>query len=323
MHSPRALSTGRQAVAVIASAWAFISSPAMGQDTSTNMPEPASTTDVIRDAAREASVQSALPKHNLAATNTALILGEAIGLVWYGKRNWWQEGFQGDFRRVDEGWFGQNTYAGGADKLGHFYTNYVGGRLLTQAFRAIGNDPDNALALGAGVALGTMTLVEVADGYSRRWRFSKQDAIMNVLGAGAAILFETHPGLDELVDLRFQYHRSGIEGGRFDPTGDYSGQTYVLALKASGIPGLRDHAWLRYLELAAGYGVRNYSNARPDLVDQRYRQAYVGISLNLSELLRSADPGRRLPGRPVLDTAFEYLQIPGTAVFKRYRLPTN
>jgi len=265
----------------------------------------------------------AAPDPQLGVKNALLGVGEVLAVAWYGKQNWWQDGFRGHFRTADEGWFGQDTYAGGADKLGHFYTNYVGGRLLTRAFRAMGNEPDAALLLGTTLALGTMTAVEVADGYAKGWRFSKQDAFMNLAGTGAALLFEKYPGLDALVDLRFQYHRSGVENRRFDPFGDYSGQTYVLALKASGVPGLREAPVLRYLELAAGYGVRNYSPTRPDVNAQRYRQTYVGIALNLSELLRGADPDRRLPGRGALDTAFEYLQLPGTAAFRRHRLPTD
>lgn len=195
--------------------------------------------------------------------------------------------------------------------------------MLASAFRTLGNGPDRALVLGTTLILGTMTAVELADGYAKGWRFSREDAIVNVLGTGTAFLFERFPALDELLDLRFQYHRSGLENGKFDPFGDYSGQTYVLALKARGVPGLRDNALLRYFELDAGYGVRNYAANRPDLHGQRYRQAYLGVSLNLSELLRGADPRGSLPGRRVLDTAFEYLQVPGTTAFKRHRLPTE
>jgi hypothetical protein len=322
MKTPIVSTAARQALAGIAAAWALTGAPVSAQETSTAVQESAQPGASVEQAPRD-QPSIAAARRDPGFGTTALILGEAIGVAWYGKRNWWQDGFTGDFRKVNEGWFGQDTYAGGADKLGHFYANYVGARLFTQAFRALGNDPDHALYLGTALMLGTMTAVEVADGYSKRWRFSREDAFVNVLGAGAALLFEKCPDLDELIDLRFQYHRSGIEGGRFDPFGDYSGQTYVLALKASGVPGLREHAWLRYFELAAGYGSRNYSPARPDLVGQRYRQAYIGVSLNLSELLRSADPNRRLPGRALADTAFEYLQVPGTALFKRHRLPTD
>lgn len=258
--------------------------------------------------------------------NLALVLGEVAGVAWYGKRNWWQDGFTGKLRTEDEGWFGQETYAGGADKLGHFYFNYVGTRLYAQAFRHFGNDPVRATYLGAALALGTMTAVEVLDGYSKRWHFSKEDALMNALGTGTAILFEKYPKLDSLLDVRFTYRRSAIEGGSFDPISDYSGQTYVLVLKASGIPALRERGWLRYLELSGGYGVRNYAQERLDLVDQRHRQLYFGVSLNLSELLglgtgKNGEPDR--PGPGLVGTALEYIQLPGTAVYARRRLPMH
>lgn len=262
---------------------------------------------------------------NVRLKNTALILGEAVGVAWYGKRKWWQDGFQHNFRKVDEGWFGQDTYAGGADKAGHFFTNYVGTRLLTSAFTHLGNEPDQALFLGAALTLGTMMAVEVADGYAKRWRYSKEDAIMNVVGTTAGVLFEKYPRLDDLVDLRLHYRHSGVEGGKFDPLGDYSGQTYLMVLKASGIPALRDHSWLRYVELAAGYGSRNYSPARPDLIDQRRRQVYFGVSLNLSELLNRT-VFRNSPdstARKFTGTVLEYWQVPGTAAFKSRELPTH
>ena len=64
-----------------------------------------------------------------------------------------------------------------------------------------------------------MTAVEVADGYTQQ-RFSGQDAVMNVVGAGLGYLLERHPDLDRLVDLRLHYRASANSG--FDPFGDYS-----------------------------------------------------------------------------------------------------
>jgi hypothetical protein len=237
----------------------------------------------------------------------------------------WQDGFHGQFRNVHEGWFGQHTYAGGTDKAGHFYTNYVFSRLMAASFRHFGNDPDDALRLGVALTLGTMTAVEVLDGYSTRWHFSREDAVMNLLGASSAVLFEKYPRLDELVDLRFHYRASSAEANSFDPAGDYSGQTYLFVLKASGIPALREHRWLRYVELAAGYRARNYERA--ELGDQRRRQLYFGVSLNLSEVLgrtvfKHTPPDRT--ARRAVETALEYVQVPGTvAVFGRHQLPTR
>ena len=185
--------------------------------------------DVAQADSRAAPAEPRAEEAAVRRRNVSLILAEAIAVAWYGNQNWWQDGFSGDFHTANEGWFGQNTSSGGADKLGHFFTNYAGTRLLAKAFTHVGNDPDTALLLGAAVTLGTMTAVEVVDGYSRRWRFSREDALMNALGAATGILLERSPALDELVDLRVHYLPSDVGGNKFDPFGDYSGTTYLIA----------------------------------------------------------------------------------------------
>jgi len=54
-----------------------------------------------------------------------VIGGIAATVGIYGMNSWWEDGFSGSFRTADEGWFGQNTYAGGADKAGHAYFTYT------------------------------------------------------------------------------------------------------------------------------------------------------------------------------------------------------
>jgi hypothetical protein len=255
--------------------------------------------------------------------NIAFITTEAVLIGLYGRSTWWKSGFTENFRTVNEGWFGQNTYAGGADKLGHLYMNYVTTRLVSQLFEWNGNAPEHALRIAALTTLGTMTAVEVLDGFSRRWRFSKEDAVMNALGAGAAVLLERNSALDDIVDFRLHYRASAANQHKFEPFSDYAGQTYVLALKAAGIPALRERPWLRYLELSAGYGSRNFSESRPALHEQRTRNIYLGVSLNLSELLgltsfrRTASPVVQSLTNGVL----EYVQVPGVSVFTRKTLP--
>lgn len=69
----------------------------------------------------------------------------------HGLRAWWGDGFSNDFRTANEGWFGQNTYTESADKLGHFYSAYVGARLLTLGLprRWAGNDHNWSIEAGA------------------------------------------------------------------------------------------------------------------------------------------------------------------------------
>lgn len=250
-----------------------------------------------------------------------LIGGAAAGVMWYGNAHWWQDSMSSDFRTVDEGWFGQDTYTGGADKLGHLYSTYVGTRLLTSAFEWAGNDRDDAAWLAAATAWGVMLAVEVGDGFSSHYRFSREDLVMNTLGSGLSLLLEKYPALDEVVDFRFMYWPSSDARrlNQVDPVDDHSGQTYLLALKASGIPALRSIEPLRYLELAVGYGSRGYE---PDAGGERSRNLYYGISLNVAEILGASafkdSKGSR--AQKIGNGLLEVLQIPGTAALAERRL---
>ena len=243
----------------------------------------------------------------------ALLAASIGGTLAYGRAKWWQDGFSGGFKSVNEGWFGQDTAYGGADKLGHAMFSYSGARLLTQAFQWAGNDADTALKLGLWTSVGTLMGVELIDGFSKKWRFSKEDALANLAGGALALVMERNPELDALLDLRLQYSPSQ-ESGRFDPFGDYSGQRYLLVLKASGVPVLRQHPLFKYLEVNVGYGARNFDRA-PAALAPPTRHTSVGISLNLSELLRNTVyRNNASPTRPqrVTETFLEYVQIPGT-----------
>lgn len=249
--------------------------------------------------------------------NAGLIGAGALLVGAYGMVKWWNDGFTGEFRTEDEGWFGQGTKYGGADKLGHAFFAYGGTRLYSEAFAAAGNDPGRARVLGFWTTLAITTAVEVLDGYSRQYRFSSQDAAMNLVGAGLGFLMERHPGLDRLVDFRLQYKRSS--GSDWDPGGDYSGQTYLLVGKAAGVPALSQHSVLRYFELAVGYGTRGYETPGAE----RERNLYYGISLNLSEVLSQTvfrGAKERSGAQRATNLFLELIQVPGTVALARHQL---
>ena len=95
----------------------------------------------------------------------AIIVGNSLGVALYGSRKWWDDGLRSSFRTTNEGWFAQDTFSGGADKLGHFYFNYASARLFVHAFRWAGKAERNSRALAAWLALGTFAAVEVVDGF--------------------------------------------------------------------------------------------------------------------------------------------------------------
>ena len=270
---------------------------------------------VAVDGAGGESTRASPDAVQLQRRNLALIVGSTMAVGLYGQRKWWRDGFTSDFKSQDEGWFSRHTYSGGADKLGHFFMTYAGTRLMSKAFAWAGNEPAASLNMAAWLTIGTFTAIEVLDGYSKQWEFSKEDALMNAAGVLAGVLLESRPSLDRLIDLRMLYRPSKENGRRFSPFGDYSGQTYLLVAKASGMDALRDHPVLRYLEFAVGYRARGYSDVGGRVVEVGTRSLYAGVSLNLSEVLGQTvfrGGGGRVQG--VADTVLEYVQVPGTVV---------
>jgi Predicted periplasmic lipoprotein (DUF2279) len=252
--------------------------------------------------------------------NAAVIGGIAATVGIYGATNWWEDGFSGSFHTVNEGWFGQDTNEGGADKAGHAYGTYVMTRLLTRTFEAVGNDPGRALRLGAWTSLGVMTGVEVIDGFSNKYSFSIEDAVMNAAGTAFAVLSEVYPSVDALLDFRLLYQRpdDAQQAGSTQPLSDYSGQTFLLVLKVDGIPRVHEVPVVRYLEFEVGYNARGYEPNDSTPPEQRI---CFGVGINLSRLLSDTVFRGDLKGGKIqrgTDTVLEYLEIPWTAA-RTYR----
>jgi len=280
--------------------------------------EPVATLPVLASASPTRPERAPLAPEQLRIANGALIAGGIAGVAAYGLAKWWEDGFTGSFATQNEGWFGQDTAYGGADKAGHAYSAYFGVRMVSALLQSYGNDRRQAGDLAFWATLGTLTAVEIADGYSKNYKFSAQDALMNVAGAGFAWWCERDTAVDDLLDFRL-YYRQSSESDSWDAFGDYSGQRYLLVVKASGVQQLQDVPVVRYLEFALGYGTKGYSSP-PDV--PRERNVYVGLQLNLSALLNDTAfrDGRWPAARRASEVFFDLWQIPGTAVYAKKTL---
>ena len=121
--------------------------------------------------------------------STGVILGSAASSLFVGHEHQ-------DFHFTNEGWFQDDTYAGGADKASHFVFYNGLSRELTVALRDMGYEKDRAI---------TAPSRRRSSPGSRRDRrrddvygFSWEDLTMDTLGAGTAALI-THYGLDDTV----------------------------------------------------------------------------------------------------------------------------
>jgi hypothetical protein len=236
-----------------------------------------------------------------------------------------------------DGWFGRNTYAGGADKLGHAWATMVLARGGFQVLTAGGWDRTRSAIVAAALSEALFFAVEVKDYFY--YEFSPGDFTMNTLGALAAVAFDLSPRLDELIDFRVQWfpskqYRYNLldpdspceqrkpgqpSCSRFNVAEDYSGETYLLAFHLGAIHALRDSTyggWSRYVDLSLGFRSRNYKPPPTLLMEdeanpRRTQELFLGISFNAQGLV-----DRLLPKQSKLRKAghglFEVLTPPWT-----------
>ncbi len=195
------------------------------------------------------------------------------------KWNWGQD----DFHFTNEGFFGTDTKYLGIDKLGHAYGTYIYSDILTQRIAQKTDNRAGAAVTGSIMGLAIQFGVEVGDGFSPDQGFSPQDMMFNTMGAGFSLLRNAVPGLADKLDFRYEYWKS--EFSPFDPSADYSGQKYLLALKLSGFEAFEDSP-LRFFELHAGYFARGVGDSTIGNGVARRREPYVGVGFNLQQLIK-------------------------------------
>jgi len=212
--------------------------------------------------------QPARHDHHIAAAVTLGGMYAAFSgwmyLAWYRHHN------STGFKWGGDGWLGDRTYAGGADKLGHAWSTMMLARLGTEMLDQWGGyDRDTSNLVSCALSEALFIGVEVRDGYF--YEFSFSDAAGDTLGAVMAYAMTRWPRVDELFDFRVEYWPSEmylrkVDGKSPCPIGgcsrwniaeDYSGQTYLLAVHL-GEAWPRLGRWSRYIDVAGGFGTRNY-----------------------------------------------------------------
>lgn len=186
---------------------------------------------------------------------------------------------QGGFHLADEGWFGRDTYAGGADKVSHFTAFVITSRELAFLYEHVGFTKTQAVLGGFAVSSLGGLVNELGDG-TNRFGFSYEDLTMDVVGAGAAALNRWY-GTEDLIGFRF----GAVPGPKppHDPDSDgfgkdYSNEIYTADLLFDGVARrLGQPRILRFLLASLTYGTRGYPYGYPD-----QRQQLVGFEVGLS-----------------------------------------
>jgi hypothetical protein len=277
--------------------------------TETMIQEDATSADDIQ-IARPITTQQKLIRY-------ATLIGFPLVVTVYGQQTWdW--GNQRSFQFGKEGWFGYDTGLGGADKIGHAWACYALMRGSHAIFDYTENGSSRALWYAAAVAALIGTGIEVGDAFNGKYGFSWEDLIADYTGIGLALLMETVPTVDALLGFSAFYWPTRAYLDYPDKTilnleGDTSGWTYMLNLKPAGLDhlGWEVPVYLRYLMLDLGYFTRGFTLFdRAAGVMDKSRSWFVGVSLNVPEVVDTLFGHRDSRARRTLRGVFEYYHLP-------------
>ena len=213
------------------------------------------------------------------------------------------------FHFKDEGWFGKDTQNVGMDKLTHAFNTYLIAELLHYRIHR-NTDASEGDALTAGIlASGLMALNEISDAIEPDSGYSMQDITMNIAGAAFSVLRNTVPGLKEKLAFKIEIMPNDqIYSHAGKP--HYEQERFMFSLKGAGFEKLEGSV-LKYLDLQVGYYGSDFLNSDREKGITPKRHLFVGVGLNLGELL-FAKSGSRI-GRAVY-SVLDYVQLPYTSL---------
>ncbi len=263
------------------------------------------------------------PAPKLFTTSTTIVTaGTLVGGFLQGLGAPLQYGWK-SFHTTNEGWFGRDTYVGGADKVSHFTISSGVSRAIYEAYVAQGHTEDQSFALALGTAFMAGAFVEIMDGVSV-YGFSFQDLTVDALGSAAGVLIQRNH-LEDMLGLRL-----GLANTQIPPAavGDsvatlgrsYSDEIYAADLKPAGIvrrlggkAGFERFFLTSFVFYTRGFG---YDPPLPT----RYQEVGFEIGLNFPEILRAVGVDERTWWGTGLQAIFQFFRFPFTQVGVYYNL---
>lgn len=229
---------------------------------------------------------------------TAVIL---LNKIWY-------EGYpQTTFHTFDD-----NGEWNQADKGGHVLTAYVEAKWAYQAFRWAGVKNRNAALLGIATSTIFQTTIEVLDGFSAQWGFSKGDMVANTAGCALfglqQAVWNEQRMILKMSNFPKKYSKTLVKdadgssksvssmaktlyGPNYTQTyfKDYNALNWWLSINPhSFAKNSRIPSWLN---VAFGYSVENvfgaygnYFPANDYTLYPRHRQYFLSLDIDLSKI---------------------------------------
>jgi len=212
------------------------------------------------------------------------------------------------------------------DKVGHATTAYAISRGEYELFRWSGVNERASVLTGGLIALLYQTTIELFDGRSEGWGFSKGDMVANLSGIGL-FMGQQYSFGEQKASLRYGWRQSIYPQYRPNLLGhsigsqmlkDYNGQQYWLSFNVASVLPVGP-SFPRWLNLDVGYSGSGMTggHANPPYFDAegkevkftRYRQFYVSPDISLARL-----PGINGTLAQPLVSAGQFFKIPAPSL---------
>jgi len=231
---------------------------------------------------------------------TGVVIGTAVfyGVTLYFLKKAWYK------KKVPFHSFNDNREWLQMDKIGHAATAYCFSRGGYELMRWSGVGEGTSILTGGLLALLFQSTIEVYDGYSEGWGFSKGDMLANLTGT-ALFVGQQYGFGDQKVSMKYGWRKSIYAPYRSNVLGkttgvqllkDYNAQQYWLSFNIASIVPVGP-SFPRWLNLDLGYSGSGMvgGHANPRIVDEtgreikfkRYRQFYLSPDADLSRIPRN------------------------------------
>ena len=153
------------------------------------------------------------------------------------------------------------------DKVGHAASAYNIAAIQYNLMRWSGVKQNSSIYIAGGTALAYMSLIEIFDGFSAEWGFSKGDMLANIIGSSIFVAQQS-AWHQQRIQLRFSYHNTIFQKynpgmlGRNLPQRifkDYNGQSYWLSFNIASF-GIGNNT-PKWLNADIGYGADGMTGA--------------------------------------------------------------
>lgn len=232
---------------------------------------------------------SASEKFNNGRFNAVIISEAAVAtLVTVGLQYLWYK----KYPKSHFHFFDDNNEWLQMDKVGHATSAYNIAAIQYNMMRWSGVRKNSSIWIAGATALAYMSMIEISDGFSAEWGFSKGDMLANI--AGTAI-FAAQQSIwqQQKIQMRFSFHYSIYAQYHPNELGnnlpqrmikDYNGQSYWLAFNISSFLGKTNFP--KWIDADFGYGAEGMTgavinpttlNGKPIPSFERQRKLFFGV----------------------------------------------